>query len=62
MRMGDFFHFLRSLISFFQGFKVLVIQIFDLLGKSYTKIFHTVVGIVKGIFSLISLSVSLSFI
>jgi hypothetical protein len=33
---------------FFQGFEVLVIQIFHLLGKSYTKIFFTICGYCEG--------------
>ena len=49
------FHFLYEkkiktsfLIYFFQGFEVLVTQIFLLLGKSYTMIFYTSCGYCEG--------------
>jgi hypothetical protein len=49
---GGLFHLLRLFsIFFFQGF---VVQVFHLLGKSYTKIFYIFVAIVKGVVSLIS--------
>jgi hypothetical protein len=44
-----YFHLLRSFsISFFQGFEVLVIQIFHLLGQSYNKVFYSICAYCEG--------------